>query len=698
MNKEIKTTLPKASVEQQTVVDCINNNNNCIVDSVAGSGKTTTIFHIASSLTDLKILLLTYNAKLKLETRNKIESLQLNNLEAHNYHSFGVKYYSTKCNNDHGLINVVNDDIKSNKQYFYDLVILDESQDMTPLYYQFITKIMNDMHNTKVLICVFGDKFQSIYDFNKADNRFIIFADNLFPWLKYKWMKEKLSISFRMTIQIAEFINKCALHENRIKALKSGTRAKYIICNTFSPYALYQELEYYINMYGCEHIFVLAPSVRSDKSPIRTLANFASKKKINIYVPNNDDEKIDEDIIKNKVVFSTFHQVKGLERKVVLIFGFDNSYFVYYKKNAKTNICPNEIYVALTRPIECLVLFHHYTNDYLEFLNINEIKKTTIFIEKNHLSVKKQTGTKSNTVHINELTRYIPSIVLNKCMELLKYNIVTTKSKNYINIPVKTTQKGTFEIVSELTSVAVPAYYQYVKTNKITIFDRLIVDGTQLVLNIKTPKDILELSNKYCSKESGYTYKLNQITDYSWLSQKNLNACIVRLEKHISIEAKYEVPVLYLDEKYKKLLHGNINCSDKRINWMFKCVEKLTSEQLIQFAIYAYINELTNDNKTYKLLIAQKNKLLSQKAKHLKGNELEKLGTKLINLNDKLNRFNKKYRIMNILTHEIRELDIRLSDIKQLIILLLDAKYGNNSDNYTDEVFIKTMLEKSKYK
>src|SRR5271165_1161795 len=182
-----KSILPNASEEQKRIVEYISNKKNCIVDSVAGSGKTTTILHIAKFLSNIRILLLTYNAKLKLETRIKIESLDLKNLEAHNYHSFGVKYYSTKCNTDHGLINVVDNDTKSNKKYLYDLIILDELQDMTPLYYQFVTKIMKDMGNKNVKLCVLGDKYQAIYDFNKADNRFLIYTDLLFPWLKYGW-------------------------------------------------------------------------------------------------------------------------------------------------------------------------------------------------------------------------------------------------------------------------------------------------------------------------------------------------------------------------------------------------------------------------------------------------------------------------------------------------------------------------------
>ena len=57
-----------------------------------GSGKTTTVLHLAKASTlNEQILLLTYNARLKIETREKAVHFSLHNLEVHSYHSFGVK-------------------------------------------------------------------------------------------------------------------------------------------------------------------------------------------------------------------------------------------------------------------------------------------------------------------------------------------------------------------------------------------------------------------------------------------------------------------------------------------------------------------------------------------------------------------------------------------------------------------------------
>jgi len=63
----IQTNIPKLSSEQNSIVEQLENTN-VIVDSVAGSGKTTTNLHIALKYSTYNILLLTYNA---IKNRNK---------------------------------------------------------------------------------------------------------------------------------------------------------------------------------------------------------------------------------------------------------------------------------------------------------------------------------------------------------------------------------------------------------------------------------------------------------------------------------------------------------------------------------------------------------------------------------------------------------------------------------------------------
>src|SRR3989304_5306863 len=136
------------SHEQQDIIQKINNNN-VIIDSVAGSGKTTTSLHIALNYPTKKILLLTYNSRLKSETRTKNTALCLQNrieenMEVHSYHSFNTTNYDNSNYTDLGILNTIRDKKPIINKKSYDIIILDESQDITETYYRFICKIYID--------------------------------------------------------------------------------------------------------------------------------------------------------------------------------------------------------------------------------------------------------------------------------------------------------------------------------------------------------------------------------------------------------------------------------------------------------------------------------------------------------------------------------------------------------------------------
>ena len=244
------------SIEQQKIIDALHNSN-VLVDAVAGSGKTTTVLHIALQHSLDTILLLTYNKKLRLETKRRSIDNNITNLDVHNYHSFAVKYYDPKCHNDI----MIKKHLESSpvKVYKYTMVIIDEAQDMTELYYKLTCKIIKE-NNFAPKICILGDRYQSIYDFNGADNRYIIYGQELFNVNEYPWSTIKLSETFRVPHQISEFINKCALHEDRLISTKTvHVKPLYLYCDAFGKRLYTQVLKYLNDGYSCEDIFVVAP-------------------------------------------------------------------------------------------------------------------------------------------------------------------------------------------------------------------------------------------------------------------------------------------------------------------------------------------------------------------------------------------------------------------------------------------------------
>ena len=222
----------KPSHEQQTIIDCISLDNNVYVDAVAGSGKTTVCIFIAKKNKDKNILQITYNKHLKNEVRNKIKLCNVeSNIEINTYHSLGVKFYTEAAKTDDGILQIIKTNMKPKKIQNYDILIIDESQDMTPVYYEFIIKFIKDMNLDKSIILVMGDRFQSVYQFKNADPRFLTLSKDI--W-KDGIKLLPLQQSYRVTKQISYFVNNVMLGYERIVSLKEGPSVIYYSGNRFA--------------------------------------------------------------------------------------------------------------------------------------------------------------------------------------------------------------------------------------------------------------------------------------------------------------------------------------------------------------------------------------------------------------------------------------------------------------------------------
>jgi len=128
---------------------------------------------VAKAAPQKRILLLTYNARLKLETRERVKRCGLERtLEVHSYHSMGVKYYDTSCFQTEGISRVLRQRTPPRTPLpHFDLVIIDEAQDQTKTLYDFVQKLLSDLPGPYPQLMVVGDENQCIYSFMDADAR-----------------------------------------------------------------------------------------------------------------------------------------------------------------------------------------------------------------------------------------------------------------------------------------------------------------------------------------------------------------------------------------------------------------------------------------------------------------------------------------------------------------------------------------------
>ncbi len=684
---EPNTGKPTPSEEQLSIVREVVQGNNVIVDSVFGSGKTTTILQICGAVKQVPILVLTYNARLKIETRNKCQKLGLRHVETHSYHALTVKYYSSRGNTDTEIKRVISQNLPLRKRHGsppeqkIGLIILDEQQDMTPLYHHLVKKFIRDQKLANIQIVVLGDTFQNIYSYKGADARFLQLADQLSSGLTDRpWVRRQITVSYRATHPVSNFINKYLLGYQRVKTVRSGSPVRYLLCDAFSSYP-FQEIMSYLKLgYQADDIYILAPSLRAgkEKSPVRRLENSLVEAGIPCFVPVDDNDELGDDVTRGKIVFSTFHQIKGSERPVVLVFNLDKSYYNFYARDVSPVECPNAVYVALSRSLSQMTVIHHYENEFFPMIDRQKLAndpKVTFLPLKRLVLKNKQTENHTLDCSVTELIRHLDMETIEKLNGM--YRVVQLKKPGPpLNLPltVGNTQKGA-ENVSDLNGIAIPMRFELKqRTGCCSVLEHLVKNSekfpekhqTQILSirrrlreneKVKTGlgleiSDLLYLANLYNSFESGYNSKREQIKHYDWISQDTFRTAEKRLGKYLNENADYEREINSV--MLGRNIIGRVDVIQDKTLLELKCTRQLEPVHYVQVAVYGW--------------------LYQQKY----GEDIE-------------------LRVFNILTEEMVKLEITDS-LNEIVSYLVTKKYGSSQETLDDQAFLNRVLNPNSLK
>jgi hypothetical protein len=630
----------KLSDEQLAI---INEERNMIADCTAGSGKSSTILHFALKYPNKRMIQITYNNMLKHEIRKKVNSLCINNLLVHTYHSLAVGFYEQYAYTDEEIKKILISNTPCKYDVKFDVVLIDETQDMMTDYYLLIKKFISDTKSTPQIL-IFGDKFQGIYEFKGANTKFLTLADKI--W-NFNFKPMTLSTSFRMTNQTAWFVNNCMLNYPRIHTIKSGPKVDYYICNSYNIYeTIGKSIIKMIKQEGIkeEDIFILSPSIKSE-SPYKKLENFLVAHGLKCMTPISDDAKLDDKIISNKIVFTTYHQAKGRERKVVILYSFDNSQFKYYLRDSDPKICPNILYVGATRAMEKLILIHDSKYGTLDFLRLNIPNFTDNVNIFNIDAIKFNTGIADTTEHkttVTDLIKFIDSYIMDNIIMLIENMFTTiTNGNNIIAVPCKircvdSAGKESFEDVSDLNGLVIPSIYEKIKNNISTIEDYVgkntdkgfYRDIKKYIKKINIPcqkiSDYLKVGNIYLSLHNKLHSKLAQIKKYNWLDKKMIIGCHKNMKLLDNKNLFFEKNIVNCEEDIFKFVHkdfgiitigGRIDAFDETSVYEFKCVDNISIDHKLQLILYSWLwknSDLYKDNgnKNFKLLNIRTGELL----------------------------------------------------------------------------------------
>ena len=666
------------SDEQQIILNTVKTGKNVVVDAVAGTGKTTLILSIAENLVDKKILQMTYNKSLKFEVREKINEKKLENINIHTYHSLAVCYYSEKAYVDNEIRKIVWNNEKPNiKIPTFDILVLDECQDMSYLYFQLMVKFLFDM-GSKVQLLILGDYMQGLYEFKGSDIRYLTFGDLI--WNKHPLLITNefemctMKMSYRITNQIRNFVNYVLLGEDRMNSCRDDAPVQYIRNSQRNTCKIvYAEIIrlFESGIKPCD-IFVLGPSVKGEKSNIRKLENMLVEKNVPCHVPMMESSDIDQRVIDGKVVFSTFHSVKGRQRKYVFVVGFDHSYFKFYARNLPRDKCPNTLYVACTRSEKGLFVLENDTNIYdrpIDFIKMSHVKmKQQPYIHfrgqhKTYFQVEEEKEIHTNVrTTPTDLIKFIPEDTYQYLCSILEKIFVVENPEQYeIEMPsIIETKSGFYEEISDLNGIAIPGiYYDYLKSVFSEDWDNNVKDSVlydlidmnrenikeknksflqsmidKLPEKITSIKEYLFMANINQAIQESLYFKLKQIDNYNWLEESVADICKDKFKEVIGPECESNYPDIekYIifssdDEAHKEIdlftkevvqhkvfrFSARADLITEQNLWELKCCSQITTEHMLQLAIYAWLyrkNPICDKEKGFKLFNVKTGQLL----------------------------------------------------------------------------------------
>lgn len=498
------------SEEQKYIIDQAIEGHNLIVNAVAGSGKTTTIINLALQI-NKNIIMITYNRELADEVRAKTKHIP--NIQVHTYHSLLHHYWGEQpYSYDHGIEYVLRNNKPTINLLNADILIIDEVQDMTPIYFGLARKVAQNIPQ----LLLFGDEKQCLYKFKNSNSNYLIFGDEIFQ----RQMKRcHLTVSYRITHPIASFINDVCIGKDYLKAQKPGPNIKYVVSDLKS-YLGKQKLANDIyeliatRKYRPDDIFILMNSINpSQNHPLYGIENVLSERGIPIFVkPENDATVIPSDYV-GKCVITTFCGSKGRERDLVIILGYDANYFQYIDKTANQNIIPNVFYVAITRAKQQLWLISNHYNKEMPYHKIKELNFPN-YVDKVMSSrvFKPPRSDFNNKYAVQTLVSHLSSDLTFELEEQIeKANIITRykKPKTTIDIPDRIHVDNTTEFVAHITGLYLPDRFVYKKTGKSLFREQIheyYLNNNTYALEFDSPKHLEETKRLYKQKKSPYKF------------------------------------------------------------------------------------------------------------------------------------------------------------------------------------------------
>jgi nucleoside-triphosphatase THEP1 len=628
------SVLPPPSKEQEMICDDVKTKN-LIITAVPGSGKTTTIFQICQRYPEKRVLILTYNRPLKESCSEKIIELGYDErVHVFTYHALLAVVSGQPCFDNDMFLDLLDKQL-CNIDLMYDIIVIDEMQDMRLLHYQFLRNLFNQQEIKDMRMVFVGDPGQKIYSFfpnDPADERYLLNADKLFSkWTEGEFIRRNLTVSFRCNEKVVSFVNKiCSSHTKETNMVAGNTTSSpvHFVIDYPGSRSVQNKILGDIIRFGPENVMLLAHS--TSYKPMAKIINELSKKSgINFFVSSSFNRVINKQLIRNKVLVQTFCGSKGLERKCVYVFAVSH-------QEQYLDLNENQLYVALTRSSDKMVIVQNanlkcYYGDPL-LLKSDLKQNIAMFYNKSLNPRVVRERPPQETFFVTKLCSYVSVKSLHKVSEMLSHEVIFP-AQSIFKQELFADFGNISENISSLIQESIPLMIEHkmteqnIKVNNLlepiissnnNEYNMFISQYGERVINFRkynesfpesvknrisilknksklTPQECCELSI-YIQSYNQFHHVENQIKHFNWLEEDIFNLQVDQgIEALESLEGKnmtfHQVGRLNLPDG--KTIVGYVDVKTDDFIVKFKWSSKLSIDSIIEAAIYMIIHDVS---------------------------------------------------------------------------------------------------------
>ncbi len=550
------------SQEQNRFIKEALSGNNILVDACIGSGKTTAIQHLCNALPgDKNILYLTYNKLLKLDAKSKIKN---RNATVSNYHGFAYSCLiqrNIRC----GISDIIQtfNRIKPDMKH-YDVLMIDEYQDIEQELADMLLIVKEK--NPGIQIIAVGDMEQKVYD--KTTLNVEQFIDDYLETYKTLEFTQCFRLSADHAAMLGRIWNKsiigvnptcdvCTMeYEDALDFLKDQN-PKDVLCLGSRQGKLSKALNYLEYNY---------PDVFNK----RTIYASIREKDSDGNEPKNDSG-----------IFTTYDSSKGLERKICVVFDFENSYWTIRSRmpQQKYEILRNIFCVAASRGKDKIVF----------------VKGAEALLDEYTLSTPTESRNSFDNMIVSQMYDFKYKEDVESCFKCLDINAVNT---DISEIKIKTTD----ELIDISPCIGIYQESSYFKNYKLEDDFYLYYSANKdKYKRYEKPFFISGIQKKICiltAMDTDQDRYVEQV-DVPFVSEQDTDIIHERLgklfspnEKHVQVSCEIPFRSRYITVKGKRELAsefcvlGNADVVKGDTVYELKFVNELRHEHFLQCATY----------------------------------------------------------------------------------------------------------------